>query len=88
MLVPRDLPADSQLYRRAAITDPIHGGGLRDLNNLARHYYYSDKRSNRDTSGTLAFMGAVTVAIGCKMLWTAWEHTKAGRGMRGHGLSR
>jgi hypothetical protein len=60
------------------MTDPIHGGGLHDLNNLGRHYYYNDRKNGKDTSGSLAFMGAVTIAIGCKMLHEAWKQTQSG----------
>ena len=61
----------------------IPGGNLRDVEAVAKHYFYEGQRSGSDSQVPLAFMGAVTVAIGATMLWTAYQkHTKFVDGLR------
>ena len=68
--------------------DPIGSGPLHDLHYVGQRHYYDSKRRGEDTSGALMFMGAATVAIGCKMLWEGFKKTRAGREARGQGRGR
>lgn len=46
---------------------------LHDLRSIGNHIYHSARKNGEDTSTPLAFLGAVTVAIGAKMLWDAYR---------------
>ena len=54
---------------------------LYDLRSVGQHCLSSARKSGDDTSTPLAFMGAITVAIGCKMMWDAYQK-KQGGGIR------
>ena len=60
----------------------IPGGNLRDVEAIAKHFYYEGQREGKDASLPLVFMGAVTTAIGATMLYHGgkklWaDHVKA-----------
>ena len=40
-----------------------------DAQAFARHYYYDAQKKGDDTGKPLAFLGAVTICIGAKMIW-------------------
>jgi hypothetical protein len=47
----------------------IPGGNLRDLEALAKHFYYEGHREGKESTLPLVFMGVVTTAIGATMLY-------------------
>lgn len=60
----------------------ITGGNLRDVEAIAKHFYYEGQRSGSESQFPLVFMGAVTTAIGATMLYKGgrkmWaDHVKA-----------
>ena len=57
----------------------IPGGNLRDIEALAKHFYYEGKRSGGESQLPLIFMGAVTTAIGATMLYNGGKKMWAER---------
>lgn len=53
--------------------DLLNNFDLHDMRHVGQHYLHSARKKGEDTSTPLAFMGAVTVALGCKMLWEAFQ---------------
>jgi hypothetical protein len=61
----------------------IPGGILHDVQALARHQYYAGQKANDNSQLPLAFMGICSVALGCSMLWSAYQkHGKFVEGLR------
>ncbi len=47
----------------------IPGGNLRDIEAIAKHFYYEGQRTGHESQFPLIFMGAVTTAIGASMVF-------------------
>lgn len=67
----------------------IPGGNLRDVEALAKHFYYEGQREGKESTLPLVFMGAVTTAIGATMLYHGgkklWaDHVKAQAAVKPH----
>lgn len=59
-----------------AMADPIShvkNISLYDLKAASQHCLHTARKNGEETHTPLAFMGAVTVAIGGQMLWNAWR---------------
>ena len=68
------------------MTDPLMGGGLHDLQAIARHYYYEGKKNGTQSDAPLAFIGVCSVAIGCKILFDVYKrHNSFVEGLRDAG---
>jgi hypothetical protein len=57
----------------------LNSGTLHDLKSVSHHFLNSARLEGKKTSTPLAFMGAITVAIGDKMLWDTFKQTDGGR---------
>ncbi len=47
----------------------IPGGNLRDVEAIAKHFYYESERHRENSNIPLIFMGVCSVAIGATMIW-------------------
>ena len=67
--------------------NPLNDFDLYDLRSMGNHALHAARKKGEDTSTPLAFMGAVTVALGCKMLWEAFQK-KSGHRIGGYRRGR